>query len=111
MHKEIGDSSESSISAKEFKSGSESPWTCASKIINDSPEGNALGWDPDGSKTTFSIDEPCYLEQDSTVLINVKDGAANFEVCNVDYRTDNFFEVFCDAPPSDGSELRYLVTS
>lgn len=53
---------------------SDSPWSCASKIITDSPEGNALGWDPDGEETIFSIDEPCFFEDDSIVLINLKGG-------------------------------------
>jgi hypothetical protein len=86
-----------------------SPWSCASKVIKDSPEGNALGWNPDGTRTAFTIDEPCYFKADSTVLVNIKDGGKNFGVCNVDFSTDGFFEVYCNAPPSDGSELRYLV--
>jgi hypothetical protein len=89
--------------------GSDTPWSCASKVLTDSPEGNALGWNPNGGRTIFPIDEPCYLENDSIVLVNVKDGALNFEVCNVDYSTDGFFEVFCNAPPAEGSELRYSV--
>ncbi|HEX5187087.1 MAG TPA: hypothetical protein VFV86_09380 [Nitrososphaeraceae archaeon] len=88
---------------------SDTPWACASKNILDSPEGKALGWNPDGKRTAFTIKEPCYLEEDSTVLVNVKDGGSNFQVCNVDFSTDGFFEVYCNAPPADGSELRYLV--
>ena len=42
---------------KEFTRSS--PWSCASKVIKDSPEGNALGWNPDGTRTAFTIDEPC----------------------------------------------------
>lgn len=31
-------------------------------------------------------------------------------MCNVDYYSDKgFFEVFCNDPPADGSELRYMV--
>jgi hypothetical protein len=92
-----------------------SPWSCASKIIKDSSEGNNLGWNPDGTITTFTINEPCYREFDSVVLVNIKDGGSNFEVCNVDYHTDipeiplRSFEVHCDQPPADGSELRYMV--
>jgi hypothetical protein len=86
------------------------PWSCASKTLTDSPDGNNLGWDPNGSADTFTIDEPCYIKSDSTVLVNIKDGGPNFEVCNVDYASDfGFFEVFCNAPPAEGSELHYIV--
>ena len=83
---------------------------CLAKTLTDSPEGNSLGWTPDGSDDTFTIEDTCYIQDDSTVLINVVDGGANFEVCNVDYASDDtFFEVFCNAPPADGSELHYII--
>ncbi len=83
---------------------------CLSKTLTDSPDANNLGWNPDGSVTTFTIEDPCYIKADSTVLINVKDGGLNFEVCNVDYASDfGFFEVFCNAPPAEGSELHYII--
>ena len=92
--------------------GAPSPHACASKVIKDSPEGNALGWDPDGTTTAFIIEEPCYLEFDSTVLVNIGDifsGGNNTKVCNVDWSKNEFFEVACNSAPWDGSELRYLV--
>jgi len=83
---------------------------CLSKTLTDSPDANNLGWNPDGSVTTFTIEDPCYIKADSTVLINVKDGGPNFEVCNVDFASDfGFFEVFCNAPPAEGSELHYII--
>ena len=100
-------SSAPSVEVKE--STPSSPWSCASKVIRDSPEGNALGWNPDGTRTAFTIDEPCYIKSDSTVLVNINDVGITFAACNVDFSTDGFFEVYCTAPPSDGSELRYLV--
>ena len=87
--------------------------SCQSKMLTDSPEGNSLGWTPDGEDTIFVIEDSCFLKADSTVLVNIKDGGANFEVCNVVYATEgnttDFFEVFCSAPPADGSELHYIV--
>ena len=100
-------SSAPSVEAKE--STSASPWSCASKVIKDSSEGNAVGWNPNGIRTAFTIDEPCYLKSDSTILVNINDGGKNFAACNVDFSTDGFFEVYCNSPPSDGSDLRYLV--
>ena len=83
---------------------------CRSKILTDSPEGEMLGWTPDGNDVTFTIEDKCYYKDDSTVLINVVDGGANFEVCNVDFADDKrFFEVFCNAPPAEGSELHYII--
>ena len=91
-------------------SGSSSFGPCDAKTLTDSPQGNSLGWDPNGSADTFTINDSCYIKSDSTVLINVKDGGPNFEVCNVDYASDyDFFEVFCNAPPADGSELHYII--
>jgi hypothetical protein len=91
-------------------SGSSPFGPCDAKTLTDSPQGNSLGWRPDGSEDTFTIDDSCYIKSDSTVLINVKDGGANFEACNVDYASDfGFFEVFCSAPPDDGSELHYII--
>jgi hypothetical protein len=84
-------------------------YSCAAKVISDSPEGNALGWNPNGTDTIFTISEPCYFEDDSTVIVNIKDGGSNYEVCNVDFSDNQFFEVYCNAPPDEGSQLRYMV--
>lgn len=84
-------------------------WSCAAKEVTDSPEGNSLGWNPNGTDVQFTIAEPCYQEGDSIVLVNIKDGGTNFEVCNIDYGVNGFFEVYCDEPPSEGSILRYMV--
>ena len=109
--RESRSSASSEGSGATTESGLFSPWSCATKILTDSPDGNNLGWNPDGiSEDTFVIDEPCYIKSDSTVVVNIKDGGPNFEVCNVDYSSDfDFFEVFCNAPPAEGSELHYMV--
>jgi len=61
------------------------------RILQDDPAGNAAGWDPDGSKRSFTIVEPEFSASDNMVIINtVQD---NFVVCSVDYRGDRFFEV------------------
>ena len=85
------------------------PFSCAANIIMDTAEGNQIGWNPDGNETVFTLSEPCYLESDSTVLVNIKDAGGNFESCNVDFFANGFFEVSCNNPPTDGSELHYMV--
>ena len=85
------------------------PFACATNIIKDTTEGNQMGWNPDGNETVFTLSETCYLENDSTVLVNIKDGGGNFESCNVDFFADGFFEVSCNNPPANESELHYMV--
>jgi hypothetical protein len=94
------------------------------KIVRDNPAGNAVGWDPDGLKHTFVIDDPEVTVND-TILINTHQD--NFVVCSVDYRP-NFgsFEVNCiettpgfeppignitvlEGGPDDGAILFYTV--
>ena len=88
---------------------------CA-KELKDSPEANALGWNPDGNQTRFIINESCYSDAKSIGLVNTKDGDTeppewNTEVCNVDYSEDGIFEVYCNNAPFDGSELRYVISN
>jgi hypothetical protein len=85
------------------------------KVLKDSTEANGLGWNPDGNQTRFLINEACYSDAKSVVLVNLKDGDIegpewNTEVCNVDYSEDGIFEVYCDNAPFEGSELRYVVS-
>jgi hypothetical protein len=89
--------------------GGDGPWFCGNKLLKDAPAANDLGWNPDGAETVFTISDPCFLQVDSIVLLNVKDGGPNFEVCNVDYMYDGAFEVFCNSPPAEGSELHYNI--
>jgi hypothetical protein len=90
------------------------------KVLTDSPQGNQLGWNPDGELTTFSILDDCYDDATSIVLVNTRDGATqepwNFEVCNVDFNGEDpqagpFFEVNCNNAPFDGSQLRYVISN
>jgi len=30
-------------------------WSCAAKAVNDSPEGNSLGWNPNGTSVQFTF--------------------------------------------------------
>jgi hypothetical protein len=98
------------------------------RILQDDPAGNAAGWDPDGSKRTFTIVDPEFSASDNTVVINTVQN--NFVVCSVDYRIDRIFEVNCiettsgtfpsdnitalpdtilEGGPADGAILYYTV--
>jgi hypothetical protein len=83
-------------------------YTCAANIRKDTADGS-LGWNLNGNETVFTINESCYLENDSPVLVNIKEDGNNFESCNVVFFSDHFFEVSCNNFPTDGSELHYLV--
>lgn len=72
-----------------------------------------FGWEPDGNRTTFVIDDFLASLGDlhpshSTVLINTIQ--ENYVVCAVDYLfSDGYFEVNCNEPPADGAKLKYVV--
>lgn len=91
--------------------GEGEPWFCDSKLLMDAPRANNLGWNPGENRTAFTIQDDCYVKNDSIVLLNVNDGGVNFEACNVDYipGDSGAFEVYCSSPPAEGSELHYTI--
>jgi hypothetical protein len=75
--------------------------------------GNALGWNPDGVFTSFTISEPNTFGDSSIVTASVCSaifcGGTVFP-CFVSPRFQGTFLVSCQVAPTNGAELHYEVT-
>ena len=72
--------------------------------LTDTPAGNALGWNPNGVSTLFTIDEPGILGTNlSFVIVEVAD------VVDDHSAAIGTFRVRCQDPPSNNTVLHYLV--
>jgi hypothetical protein len=77
--------------------------------IFDNPPGNALGWNPDGFTTVFTITQDITLDS-TEVTVNLNGGGTS--ICNVvDYvlTGPEGFVVACTTAPSNLEELHYVV--
>jgi len=77
------------------------------KLFLDDANGNSIGWNPNGSTTTFLIKDPTVNFRLSIVVVNVN--SPNFNVCNLDWAVIGSFYLTCVNPPDEGSELHYMV--
>ena len=76
----------------------------------DNPAGNALGWDPDGVKTLFTLTGE-FISPDIMITIMVINVANTNHFCDV-VRADGavqFFRIACSSPPPNGVQLEYLI--
>lgn len=82
----------------------------------DEPAGNALGWDPDGVKTSFIIFDPDVTNSIETFVSALvpRSPPATFG-CEVTFifnqPTPNRFSVVCETAPGENAELQYMVTN
>ena len=75
--------------------------------LTDTPGGNALGWNPNGVSTLFTIDESGILGTNlSFVIVEVADS-----ICVVDEHQSflGTFRVRCQNPPPNNTVLHYVV--
>ena len=80
--------------------------------LNDNPVGNAMGWNPDGEKFFFDINDGRVEFELSNILVNVDQGLYNVDdhaICQVTFIGSGGFTIVCDRAPSDGSFLSYIV--
>ncbi|MPZ06271.1 MAG: hypothetical protein GEU26_07615 [Nitrososphaeraceae archaeon] len=89
-----------------------SPTFMTSKILQDGQN----GWNPDAifGLDTFTITDSAVKASNSHVYVSVDESAdvgplAVNVVCMVEDIVNNQFQVVCNAPPADGSVLRYTV--
>lgn len=89
-----------------------SPTFMTSRILQDGQN----GWNPDAVLTldTFTITDSVVRASNSHIYVSVDEPAdvgptAVNVVCMVEDIENNQFEVACNAPPGDGSVLRYTV--
>lgn len=80
--------------------------------IFDTAGGNAVGWNPDGVQTIFSITTEDIDSEESLVTVNVHSNT--FAICNV-FDTDNgtpgAIDIACTSAPSEGSSLHYVISN
>lgn len=80
--------------------------------LDDNVVRNAMGWNPDGEKYFFDINDDSVEFELSNILVNVDQGYYDIDkhaICQVTYIDDDGFTIVCDIPPSDGSFLSYIV--
>jgi subtilisin len=81
-------------------------------ILPDNAAGNTLGWNPDGSTTTFVISEPLAGDPSdfgSSAIINVDDHVSTDPLCNAGQVFGGVISVVCATAPTDGSDLNYTI--
>jgi hypothetical protein len=76
-------------------------------LINDTPDGHAVGWNPNGVATVFEITEAEAFA--ATAVINVDSTVAADPVCSASQTFAGQIEIWCTSPPADGSTLFYMV--
>lgn len=84
-------------------------------VLTDSPGSNALGWNPDGAKTTFVITDSG-ISAISSIFLRVQDSsifdASNCTVGGINTSNGStHFSVRCDNTPNNGSELIYTLVN
>jgi hypothetical protein len=78
--------------------------------LRDDAGGNALGWNPDGVATTFTI-LASEVSGFDTGFVSIMPLTASARQCVVDTFGKGLFRVGCSVAPSNGSQLHYLVTN
>jgi hypothetical protein len=73
--------------------------------VFDNAAGHAVGWDPNGASTVFTISEPAIVATDG-IFFTVE--VVN-TICAVDTHFSGTFQVRCQEAPIDSSALRYVV--
>jgi hypothetical protein len=78
--------------------------------VRDTPNGHAVGWNPNGATTTFVIDEPLVQDFDSVFFIIEVSSSVN-HFCDVigHTPTPNTFTIACSSAPSEFDILDYVV--
>jgi hypothetical protein len=75
----------------------------------DGAAGNALGWNPDGAETIFSISEPAVSGLTSAfITVQVRSTNTNFD-CEATNQAFGTFTVNCTLAPPNDTELHYVV--
>jgi hypothetical protein len=81
--------------------------------VNDTPGGNAVGWNPDGVQTFFFITDPDIISEPfgpvSSYVSAVTTGST--PTCKASSIVDGAFHFECETAPPDGRTLRYQVVT
>jgi hypothetical protein len=63
------------------------------------------GWEPDGTKTSFSISDSL-VKVNSVILVNLSLSDA---ICNAEHPINGAFSIVCNKAPADGSYVQYMA--
>jgi hypothetical protein len=77
--------------------------------VRDTPNGNAVGWNPNGVTTTFTILDPGIGNFFASYVSATVEFSGNV-VCIVSSHGAGKFDLACITPPLEGAELRYIIT-
>jgi hypothetical protein len=78
--------------------------------VRDTPNGHAVGWNPDGATVTFTIDEPAVSGAfTGFVSISVEGPGNTNHFCNTISQTLGTFQITCSTGPPETSVLDYVV--
>src|SRR2546428_12791183 len=77
------------------------------KTITDSVAGNAVGWNPDGTQTYFSISESAVDPSTSIPIISFPNNT--IIQCDAQFMIPGLFIIQCNVAPQDGSTLHYII--
>ena len=77
------------------------------KTITDSVAGNAVGWNPDGTQTYFSISESAVDPSTSIPITSFTNN--NIIQCDAQFMIPGLFIIQCNVAPQDGSNLHYII--
>ena len=102
-----------SFTIKDVASTDVSPNFMIRKTLMDTPEGHALGWNPNGSKTFFVIEDgDINGHLDSNMVTLYIGGSELYRDCHVDLvaPSHNFFSITCGVPPNNTAQLHYMIT-
>jgi hypothetical protein len=100
-----------SFPIKDITGNDVSPNFMIQKILTDEPNGNNLGWNPDGSGTAFAIADSDIKAPLSNIHIsvNLQSGVAGAGGCTVFNIETAGFSFNCSSPPPNHAELHYLI--
>jgi hypothetical protein len=68
-------------------------------------DGSSADWNPDGTKTSFSINDS-HTKASSIILVNT---SLTDAVCNAEHPIDGAFSIVCNKAPNNGSYVQYLI--
>jgi hypothetical protein len=80
--------------------------------LDDNVVGNGMGWNPDGEKYFFDINDDSVEFELSNILVNVDQDYYDVDkhaLCQATFIEDDGFTIVCDMAPADGSFLSYIV--
>jgi hypothetical protein len=104
------------VSSAKIADGAVSPTDVSKSFVkivevNDTPGGNAVGWNPDGVDTFFVITDPDIISEPFGPWSSYVDAVTTGDTptCKASAVIDGAFHFTCETPPPDFRTLHYMV--